>query len=171
MSELPKNHTTVACSCGSVKLEVTGAPITSAVCYCDDCQKGSSQIEALPNARAVRDPDDGTAYVLYRKDRVTCSTGAQLLQDYKLTEKSATSRVVATCCNSAMYLKVDPWGHWFSVYRVRFQEHAPPLQMRIYTKFKPEISDVSSDVPSYATFPLKFVAKLVVAKIATLLQR
>lgn len=43
--------------------------------------------------------------------------------------------------------------------------------MRIYTKFKPEISDVPSDVPSYATFPLKFVAKLVVAKIATLLQR
>jgi hypothetical protein len=60
MSEPPKNHTTAQCSCGSVELEIIGAPIISVVCYCDDCQEGARQIEALPNARPVRDPDGGT---------------------------------------------------------------------------------------------------------------
>ncbi|WP_438014179.1 hypothetical protein WMF18_25045 [Sorangium sp. So ce315] len=43
--------------------------------------------------------------------------------------------------------------------------------MRIYTKLKPENSDIPNDVPSYSTFPLRFVAKLVAAKIAMLLRR
>jgi len=71
MSAPPKSEMTASCSCGSVELEAVGAPIASVVCYCDDCQEGSRQIEALPNARPVQDPDGGTAYVLYRKDRVT----------------------------------------------------------------------------------------------------
>jgi hypothetical protein len=54
-----KNSTMVRCSCGSVELECIGAPITSVVCYCDDCQEGSRQIEALPNARPAQDPDGG----------------------------------------------------------------------------------------------------------------
>lgn len=171
MSEPPKNHTTARCRCGSVELEAIGAPITSVACYCDDCQEGSRQIEALPNARPVRDPDGGTAYVLYRKDRVECSRGAQFLQGYKLNEKSATNRVVATCCNSAMFMNFDDSKHWVPVYRARFQGDVPPLQMRVQTKFKPENSDVPSDVPSYPAWPLKFMAKLVAARIAMLLRR
>ena len=45
MSAPPKDDRTVSCSCGSVELEAIGAPIVSVVCYCDDCQEGSSQIE------------------------------------------------------------------------------------------------------------------------------
>jgi hypothetical protein len=56
------------CSCGSVEIEAFGTPITSAVCYCDTCQKGSSQIEALTNAVPILSPDGGTEYILYRKD-------------------------------------------------------------------------------------------------------
>jgi hypothetical protein len=107
MSEPPKNDTTARCSCGSVELEAIGAPIMSAACYCDDCQEGARQIEALPNARPVRDPDGGTPYLLYPKDRVNCSRGAEFLQAYKIKEKSATNRVVATCCNSAMFLNFE----------------------------------------------------------------
>ncbi|KYF71605.1 GFA family protein [Sorangium cellulosum] len=166
-----KNVTTVRCSCGRVELEATGAPILSAACYCDDCQEGARQIEALPNAPPVRDPDGGTAYVLYRKDRFNCSKGAQLLQGYKIREKSPTNRVVATCCSSALFLRFDSGPHWVTVYRGRVEGDAPPLQMRIYTKFKPENSDIPDDVPSYSTFPLRFVAKLVAAKIAMLLRR
>ena len=84
MSEPPKNDTAARCSCGNVELEAIGAPITSVVCYCNDCQEGSRQIEALPNARLVRDPDGGTAYVLFRKDRVKCSRGAQFLRGQKM---------------------------------------------------------------------------------------
>ena len=54
----------------------------------------------------------GTAYVVYRKDRVKCSRGNQFLQGYKIKEKSPTNRVVATCCNSAMFLNFDDGKHW-----------------------------------------------------------
>jgi hypothetical protein len=168
----PKTDTTASCSCGSVELEAIGAPITSVVCYCDDCQEGSRRIEALPNAPPVRDSDGGTAYILYRKDRVKCSRGALLLKSYKIREKSATNRVVATCCNSAMFLNFDDGKHWVDVYRSRFKGDLPPLQMRICTKFQPANGgDVPSDVPGYSTFPLKFLAKLLGARIAILLHR
>jgi hypothetical protein len=45
------------------------------------------------------------------------------------------------------------------------------LQMRICTKSKPQSGDVPNDVRGYSGFPLKFVAKLVAAKIAMLLLR
>src|SRR6185437_15716810 len=95
------------CSCGCVELQAFGRPIVSAVCYCEDCQKGAAQIEALPGAGVVSDPDGGTAYILYRKDRFECSKGAELLSSYKLKESSATNRVVAACCNSAVFINFD----------------------------------------------------------------
>ncbi|MBI3530406.1 MAG: hypothetical protein HY067_20870 [Betaproteobacteria bacterium] len=171
MSEPPKNHTTARCSCGSVELEASGAPITSVVCYCDDCQEGARQLEALPNARPVQDPDGGTAYILYRKDRVKCSKGALLLKSHKIREKSATNRVIATCCNSAMFLNFDDGKHWVDVYRSRLKGDIPPLQMRICTKFKPENGDVPSDMASHSSYPLKFIAKLLAARLAMLLHR
>lgn len=93
-----------------------------------------------------------------------------MMQGHKIRVESATTRVVAACCNSAMFLNFEK-GHWFSVYRARFQGDVPPLQMRIQTKFKPENNQVPSGVPSYSSFPFRFVAKLVAARIAMLLHR
>lgn len=171
MSEPPKSDSTAQCSCGSVVLEAIGVPIMCVACYCDDCQEGSRRIEALPNARPVRDPDGGTAYVLYRKDRVKCSRGAELLKGFKISEKSATNRVVATCCNSAVYMNFEDSKHWVPVYRARFGGDVPPLQMRVQTKHVPKNSDGPNDVPGYPAWPLKFIAKLVAARIAMLLGR
>ena len=171
MSESPKKVTTARCSCGGVELQGIGAPIVSAACYCDDCQSGARQSGALLNSPPVQEPDGGTKYALYRKDRINCSQGAQLLEGYKLTKESATNRVVATCCNSGMYLSFDRGPHWLSLYRARLQGNIPPLQMRIQTTFKPENGNISGDVPSYSTFPVTFVAKLVASKIAMLLRR
>jgi hypothetical protein len=70
-----------------------------------------------------------------------------------------------------MFMHFDDGKHWVSVYRARFQGDVPPLQMRIFRKFKPGNSDVPSDVRSYSTVPLKFAAKLVAAKVAMLLHR
>ena len=70
-----------------------------------------------------------------------------------------------------MFLNFDDRKHWVSIYRARFQGDVPPLQMRICTKFKPENGDVPRDVPGYASFPLKFLAKLLAARIAMLLHR
>jgi hypothetical protein len=111
---------TATCLCGGVELKAFGRPIVSSVCYCDDCRKGADLIEALPNAGAVRDPDGGTAYILYRKDRIECSKGAELLRSYKLKETSVTNRVIAACCNSAVFMNFDRGPHWVSAYTARF---------------------------------------------------
>ncbi|WP_426413767.1 GFA family protein [Bradyrhizobium ganzhouense] len=160
-----------SCACGSVELRAFGRPIASAACYCDDCQKGAAQIETLPNAPAVRDSDGGTAYILYRTDRFECSKGAELLRPYKLRETSRTNRVVATCCNSAMFMSFDKGLHWVSTYRARFHGELPPLQYRICTKFKPDGVVLPNDVPISRGFAAGFAAKLLASRIAMALRR
>ncbi len=166
---IPNTHLTASCSCGRVELEASGSPIVSSVCYCDDCQKGAGQIEALPNAGAVRDSDGGTAYILYRKDRIACSKGTDLLKSYKLKDASATNRAVASCCNSAMFVNFDKGPHWVSAYRARFRGELPPLQMRICTKSKPAGVVLPNDVPSYPGYPPGLIVKLLASRVAMLL--
>jgi hypothetical protein len=43
--------------------------------------------------------------------------------------------------------------------------------MRVCAKFKPDTGHVPSDAPVYSGYSLKFLAKLVAAKIAMLLHR
>ena len=163
--------TTVSCVCGQVAVEAIGAPITSVICYCDDCQEGARQIEALPNAVAVQNPDGGTAYLAYRKDRVRCTKGASLLRHHKIRANSATNRVIATCCNSALFLNFDDSKHWVDVYRSRCQGDVLPVQMRICTRFKPDGCTIPTDVPHYSRYPPSLLMKLVLAKAAMLLYR
>jgi len=162
---------TATCACGGVELKASGKPVLSSVCYCDDCRKGADQIEALSNAAAVRDPDSGTAYILYRKDRIACSKGAALLKRYKIREKSVTNRVVASCCNTAMFVNFDKGPFWVSAYTKRFQGDLPPLQMRICTKFKPDDVVLPRDVPSYLGYPPGFIFRVLAARVAMLLGR
>lgn len=171
MSVPPRNRMIASCSCGRVELEANGTPITSVVCYCDDCQKGSRYIESLPNAAPVLDADGGTAYIVYRKDRIECSRGEALLKIHKITGESVTNRVFATCCNSAMYLNFDDSKHWVDVYRSRLRGEAPPSEMRLCTKFRPAAGKVPGDVPSYPMYPFKLLAKLFAARLAMLLHR
>jgi hypothetical protein len=133
-------------------------------CYCDDCQRGSRQIEALPGAAPVLAADGGTEYLLYRRDRFECTKGRELLRDLRLKETSPTNRVVAGCCNSAMYLDFQK-GHWVTAYRARFKGEVPPVQMHIQTRFKPQGS-APSTVPAYPAFPPKVFAKILFARIA-----
>jgi len=162
---------TASCSCGCVEFAARGRPIVSAVCYCDDCQAGARQIGALPDAPPVSDPDGGTAYILYRKDRIGCSKGAALLKPYKLEETSVTNRVVATCCNSAMFVNFDKGPFWVAAYRARFQGPLPPLQARICTKFKPEGVTLPKDLPTSLGYPLRMVARLLASGAAMVLRR
>ena len=162
---------TATCSCGRVELKAFGRPIVSTVCYCEDCRKGADQIEALPGAGTVRDPDSGTAYILYRKDRIECAKGAELLKRYKLKETSATNRVVAACCNSAVFMDFDRGPHWVSAYRARLHGELPPLQYRICTRSKPDGAVVPDDVPSARGYPPGLVLKLLASRLAMLLGR
>jgi hypothetical protein len=156
------------CSCGAVTLTLHGAPIVSLVCYCDTCQEGSRRIEALANAPAVREPDGGTAYVSYRKDRVTYTKGRELLIDVTLQQNPKTRRIVASCCNSAVLMRFDDARHWVSVYRTRLGPNAPTIQMRICTSFLPGNVVLPNDVLSHRDYPGALIMKLLRSRLAML---
>lgn len=161
----------LSCACGRVQCEAVGAPIVGAVCYCDDCQEGARRIEALPNATPFRDPDGGTSLLVYRDDRFRCSSGAELLESHKIKEGSPTRRMVASCCNSALFLKFEP-GFWVSAYRARFEGHdLPPLDMRQQIKHRTVADALPADVPSHRGFSLRLFAKLISARFAMSLAR
>ena len=143
-------------------------PIASVVCYCDDCQAGAQQIEALPNARRVHEPDGGVGYLAYRKDRVRIRKGAELLRGYKIRQNSATNRMVAMCCNAAVILTFEDNKHWVDVYRASVIGNVPPLQMQICAKYR-QAGTLDMTIPTFSRYPLRLVAKLVAAKIAMLL--
>ena len=159
---------TSSCDCGQVRFEATGAPLLSGVCYCNDCQQGGRQIEALPSAKPVRDGDGGTAYLTYRDDRIECVSGEDLLVDYKIRHNAPTRRVVASCCNSGMYLKYDR-GHWTSAYRARFKGELPPIEMRNKIANRMADTPVPQDAPSYRGYPAKLFWRLIKSRIAMII--
>lgn len=163
-----KDDETAQCACGAVEVHLRGVPIVAVACYCDTCQEGSRRIEELPGAPSVREPDGGTAYVSYRKDRLTYAKGRELLKEYKLEPNSKTARVVASCCNSAMLMRFDDVRHWVPVYRARLGVQAPPVEMRVCTGFMPENAVIPDDVPSYRDYPGALAIKLLSSRIAML---
>jgi hypothetical protein len=159
-----------SCACGRVQCRAIGSPIVSLVCYCDDCQQGARQIEALPNAASFRDADGGTPLLTYRDDRFSCSAGEDLLVGYSISEGAPTRRVVASCCNSAMFLKYGP-GFWVSTYRARFEGDLPPLEMRTQIEHRRADTGLPRDVRCYRGFPIRLYAKIISARVSMLLGR
>jgi hypothetical protein len=139
-------------------------PITSVVCCCDDCQAGAQQIEALPNAARVREPDGGVGYLPYRKDRIRIRQGTELLRGYELRPNSPTNRMVASCCNAAVILTFDDSKHWVNLYRARVIGKAPPVQMKICTRYR-QAGAPDTTVAAYSGYPFRLIAKLVAARI------
>jgi hypothetical protein len=170
MTQLPTNTKTVRCACGNVELEAIGKPIICAACHCADCHEGSRKIETLPNAPRVLDSYGGTAHLLYRKDRVKHLKGTEFLTSLKVDDDSP-KRIYTTCCNSYLLLDLPNPMHWVPIFRGRFQGDVPPLEMRINVKLKPENTNAPTDVPSYGSFPFKFVRKLIGARFAMMFQR
>ena len=97
--------------------------------------------------------------------------GPELLKSYKLKDTSITNSMVATCCNSAVFVNFDRGPHWVSAYRARFRGELPPLQFRMCTKFKPEGVVLPNDVPSSRGYPAGLIVKLVASRVAMLLGR
>ena len=157
-----------SCACGAVKMEARGAPIVTAVCYCDDCQRAGEHIQAMAGAPPVLDADGGTSAVMFRKDRLRCVEGAERLVPVKLDPKSPTSRYVADCCNSAMYLGFDDAKHWVDVFRNRVQGEPPPVQARICTRFRSSAEALPGDAPAHPGYPPSIIPKLLGARIAML---
>ena len=170
MNQKQQQHLSAICRCGKVKLQGVGQPILTACCYCASCQEAGRRFEQLPSAPPVLNPDGGSDYVLYRKDRVQCVTGREHLQEHRLKPDSPTRRVIATCCNSAMFLDFTK-GHWLTMYRNRFPAGAPPVEMRLMTKDRRDGVALADDLPNYAGPSGKFIVRLVAAWIAMGLRR
>ena len=146
------------CKCGAVECVGQGAPIGTAVCYCDDCQAAGRELETLPGAPPVLDADGGTALALFRTGRFAATRGGEKLVPHKLKPDSITSRMVASCCNSAMYLSFDEGPHWVSTLLNRFVGQAPPIQYRHMTRFRTSTLPYPDKVKTYPKFPLRFIA-------------
>lgn len=152
---------TASCACGQVVYHVAGEPISNANCYCDDCQAAARKIEALPGAHPVTEADGGTGLALHLKQRVRCVQGADRLEAFKLRPDSPTNRMMASCCNTPMLLQFDNNLPWVSMYRRRFGDQARPLEMRIFTKFKPGSADFAEDIPNYKSIPFWMPVRII----------
>jgi hypothetical protein len=162
MPSIPTPRLKSSCVCGSVVLETVGLPIVAVACHCVDCRSAGHQIEGLPGAAPVFDSSGGIAFLLFRKDRMRRAEGTQLLRGLKLEPSSVTSRYVATCCNSMMYLGFDDSKHWVSMNRDRFEGEVAPVRMRICTGTMPGDA-LPIDFPCYSGYPLRFIARLILA--------
>jgi hypothetical protein len=150
------------CSCQHVAIELSGEPIVAASCYCASCQQAGQRFELDLGTGPVRDNDAGTRYVLYRKDRLRFTSGHDRLQEHRLTPSSFTRRLVATCCNTPMFLDMTK-GHWLSIYADRLPTGIAPLEMRVMLKDLPAGATVATDVPSFQRHNGKFFWRLIAA--------
>lgn len=164
-TELKNREFVSACQCGQVAFVAIGKPIVAATCHCASCQEAASRFAQLPAAPAILNPEGGTDFLLCRKDRVRCERGAALLHEHRLKPDSPTRRVLSTCCDSPMFLEMKG-GHWLSMYRNRFSESAPPIEMRVMTRDRRPGVELGNDLPNFASHSGKFMWKLLTAWIA-----
>ena len=154
------------CACGQVRLETAGDPITSAECHCASCLASAIRLQALPNGPRLQEPNGGTRFVLYRKDRVRFLEGWGLLKLFRLSEDAKTRRVIATCCNTPVFLEFEN-GHWLSLYGCLWTpETLPRLELRTMTSDLPDPSVLPDDVPNMRRQSGWFFVKLLGAWIA-----
>jgi hypothetical protein len=151
----------LTCNCGEVVLEIEGRHIISTECCCESCRQAGAHLQSLPGAPSFLEPNGNTRFVLYRKDRVRCEKGADALKEYRLKPEAKTRRVVATCCNTPMFLEFTQ-GHWLSLYGHLWPDASlPALEMRTMAGDLPNGVSLPDDVPNAKTHSLKFFARLI----------
>lgn len=152
--------TQLSCACGRVHLEVIKTPIISSECYCNSCRAAGARLQALPGAQHFVEPNGGTRFVLYAKDRIRFITGAELLKEFRLKSDAKTRRVVASCCNTPVFLEFHG-GHWLSLYGCLWPASTlPPLDVRTMTGDLPAGTALPNDVPNAKSQSFSFMVKL-----------
>lgn len=140
-------------------MRVEQSPIVAAECHCRSCRTAAVQMRQL-GCLSTLEANGGTQYVLYRKDRVVFEQGAEQLRAHRLGPQAHTRRVVAACCKTPMFLEFDE-GHWLSIYARRWDEaRRPSMELRTMTSDVPPGTELSADVPNYATHSFSFYRKL-----------
>lgn len=152
--------TQLRCRCRAVEMEAEGAPIMSTECLCNSCRTAADVLERLPGAPALREKTGGTRMQMYRKDRVRCIRGSANLREFRLNGKTRTRRVVATCCNTPIFLEFTN-GHWIDLYGALWPENTlPPLEMRTMTSDLDDPSVLPDDVRNLSSHSAGFFIRL-----------
>ena len=157
---------TVSCACGTVTFALAGAPFLIAECMCSSCRSAGEILGALAGAPPLLDAKDATLTAMYRKDRLACTAGSEMLREFRLRPESPTRRIVAACCNSAMLLDFTK-GHWIDVYGARWPDaERPAPEMRTMAGDLPNAADLPGDIPNHRSHSLGFFARLLGAWVA-----
>ena len=158
--------TTIACVCGRTRLEVLGAPILVAECLCDSCRAAADRLAMLPGARNILTSYGSTPCAEYRKDRVRILSGADQLREFRLSTDAGSRRVVATCCNTPLFLELKG-AHWLSIYLHLWPDEArPKAEMRTMAGDLPDAPNLPDDIPNLKSHTVSFYAKLLGAWVA-----
>lgn len=159
-------HSLLRCNCGRFQLAIDGPPIVSVACCCNSCRAAAARMQQLPSAPSVLDANGCTPFVLYRKDRLRFLAGAAALKEFRLMPTSKTRRVVASCCNTPVFLEFQS-GHWLSLYGSLWPVgRRPALQMRTMAMDLPAGTVLPDDVPNARRQPASFMFKLLGAWMA-----
>ncbi|HZM34048.1 MAG TPA: hypothetical protein VFC18_06080 [Burkholderiales bacterium] len=154
------------CRCSRVVLQAQGPPLAHICCYCDDCQAAARKIDAREGGCSGQGPDGGTPSLLFRRDRIRFVQGEELLTVLRVREPTHTDRLIAACCNTAITQRhYNGWPHC-GVKSHLFEPPIPPLELRIYTRYAPDPSAVSRDVPCARGASLRLVRRLLPAALA-----
>lgn len=160
------NVTPLTCACGQVRIEVEGTPILSPECHCNSCREAGGRLQRLPGAPSVLEANGGTHFVLYRKDRVRFLEGMERLASFRLKPEAKTRRVVATCCNTPVFLDLVN-AHWLSVFGLLWPEGVlPPVELRVTTSDLPDPTVLPDDVPNAKRISFLFFRRVLGAWIA-----
>ena len=150
----------LACACGQTRLAVQGAPIASVECCCTSCRAAAERMQSLAGAPQILTGYDATPFVMYRKDRVQFLSGTETLKHFRLSPEHTSKRVIATCCNTPVYLEFKG-GHWLSLYGALWPAGTTPAaEMRTMTKDLPIGASLPDDIPNAKNQSLGFFAKL-----------
>lgn len=157
--------TQLTCTCGKVRLEARGKPIMATECHCNSCCEAAARFGTLEGVPDFLSPNGGTPFLMMRKDRVDIS-GAGHLKAFRLTPESPTRRILATCCNTPVFLEFKG-GHWLSIYKSVVPQGAmPQIELRTMTGDLADPGLLDDIVPSGKRQSVKFFARLLAAWIA-----
>jgi hypothetical protein len=170
MTKTTPNHV-AQCRCGTVEIGGWGNPLVVAACYCDDCQAASERLAASANGAPAARADGGTEFMVFRRDRIACMRGAENLQPMRLTAASKTRRMIADCCATPMYVSFDDKRPWVSALRAGFGAGAPPVEMRICTRFRRPENKPEDGLPEHPAYPVAMILRILAAWPLTLFSR
>lgn len=158
--------TEIGCACGRTRLEVEGEPIASVECCCTSCRAAAQRMGRLDGAPRILTDHGTTPFVIYRKDRVRFVAGTGRLAGFRVSPDASSTRVIATCCNTPVYLAFKG-GHWLSLYGGLWPDGTMPAPtMRTMASDLPEGAVLPDDLPNARTQSLGFMARLFGAWVA-----